>query len=262
MKLAELAVPFAAVLFFAVAHSADAAEPAAASLKEPGAMLREGTWGGVGAYGTSAFDGLALSAWPKDGWFRLMIGENRIDVSAAPAEKGKAPVFMRSILKQLENSQSETPADTPAPELSEEQARAIYLRVPGGALHDGSIPVYLFKNGTARLFPKLDNRYELTLGTQQFSFTVQNGLRSKNGTPYGEGAHYRIEYDGQVYEYDLDGFGWGSSIEAITDLDGDGKPDFIINVDGNNSGAEYILLSSKAKPGKNPPTASLGSSGC
>jgi hypothetical protein len=191
-----------------------------------------------------------------------MIEEKRIDVSAAPAEKGKPPVFMRSILKQLENGQSAAPVETPMPELTDEQSRALYLRVPGAALHGGSVPVYLFKNGTGRLSPKLDYRYELTLGTLPFAFSVQNGLRGKNGAPYGDGAHYRIEYGGQAYEYDLDGFGWGSRIEAIADLDGDGKPDFIIDVDGNNSGAEFILLSSQAKPGKNPPTASLEASGC
>lgn len=265
MKFAELAVSFAAVLFFAAEVSSDAAEPVAAPLKEPGAMLQEGNWGYGDAGPLSmppAFEGLALSAWPTDGWTRLMIEDKHVDVSAAPAEKDKPPVFMRSILKQLEDSQSEVSVEATPFELTADQARAIYLRVPGVALHEGSVPLYLFNNGTAHLSPQLDNRYDLMLGTQPFAFSVQNGLRGKNGAPYGDGAHYRIEYDGQVYEYDLYGSGWRSHIEAITDLDGDGKPDFIIYVDGDNSGAKYVLLSSRAKPGKNPPTASLSSGGC
>lgn len=265
MKFAELAVSFAAVLFFSAGELSGAAEPAATALKEPGAMLQEGNWG-YGDAGPltmpSAFEGLALSAWPTDGWMRLMIEDKHIDVVAAPGVKGKPPVFMHSILKQLEDSQSPVSVEAAPFELTAEQAKAIYLRVPGASLHEGSAPLYLFKNGTSRLSPQLDYRYELMLGAQPFAFSVQNGLRGKNGAPYGDGAHYRIEYDGQVYEYDLYGSGWHSHIEAVADLDGDGKPDFIIYVDGDNSGARYILLSSKAKPGKNPSTASLSSGGC
>lgn len=57
-------------------------------------------------------------------------------------------------------------------------------------------------------------------------------------------------------------FGWDSSIDAIADIDGDGLPDFVISVGGNNSGYEAVLLSSTAKPGRNAPTASLTSTGC
>lgn len=102
----------------------------------------------------------------------------------------------------------------------------------------------------------------LRLGEQPFALTVRNGLRTAGGAPYGSGAHYTIEYDGNVYEYVLGEFGWDSTIEAIVDLDGDGKPDFIIAVGGDNSGYEAILLSSKATPGRNVPTASLLAHGC
>jgi FG-GAP repeat len=112
------------------------------------------------------------------------------------------------------------------------------------------------------LQPELDYRYQLTLGATPFAMKVQNGLRSKSGAAYGDGALYTIEYGGQRFEYLLGGFGWGSSVSAIADLDGDGKPDFIISVDGSNSGSEYVLLSSLAKPGRNVPTASLYSQGC
>ena len=91
---------------------------------------------------------------------------------------------------------------------------------------------------------------------------MRNGLRGKDGRAYGDGAQYSIEYDGNTYAYSLGEFGWDSTITAIADLDGDGKPDFIISVGGNNSGYEAILLSSTAQPGSNVPTASLRSTGC
>ncbi len=108
----------------------------------------------------------------------------------------------------------------------------------------------------------MDNRYALKLGEQEFAFTVRNGFRTKSGAPYGDGAQVTVEYDGQQYAYSLGEFGWDSTIVAIADLDGDGKPDFIFRVGGTNSETEAVLLSSKAKPGKNPATASLSSFGC
>jgi hypothetical protein len=119
----------------------------------------------------------------------------------------------------------------------------------------------MFRNGTTAIRPELDRRYELQLGDKPFAFTVHNGARTAKGTPYG-GAHYVIEVDGETREYVLGEFGWDSTIEAIADLDGDGKPDFIVRVAGNNSDTEAVLLSSRAKPGKNPATASLVAIGC
>ncbi len=267
MKPAKLAAPLAALsvaaLCFATAPAACAAEPAAKTLKEPlkapGIMVQEDPLGnGSFSYDFSpTLEGVAPSTWPADGWYRLVTAADHIDVAVAPSKKGQAPDFLRSIIRQQENVEPATPAETTPPEASAEQTSAIYLRVPGASLHAGSVPVYLFKNGSSHLNPKLDNRYELTLGAQPFAFSVQNGQRSKNGTPYGDGAHYRIEYDGQAYEYDLDGLGWDSHIAAIADLDGDGKPDFIVYVGSGSGTTEVILLSSKAKPGKNPPSASL-----
>ncbi len=279
MTFPKLAMPLATLLFaatwacFAVEPAAKpgaepAAEPAAKptteSAKEPGVMLHEGMeFSGAGSYEVpSALQGVAPSAWPGDGWFRLVVGTDHVDVAPVAAPQGRLPAFLIPVVAQAASEQSSMPVDVPLPQLTEDQITAIYLRVPDAALHAGKVPSYIFKNGTSHLLPKLDYRYELTFNGRPLAFTVQNGLRGKNGAPYGEGAHYRIEYDGQTYDYDVRGFGWASIIEAITDLDGDGKPDFILSIEGNNSSVEAILLSSKAKPGKNPPTASLLANGC
>jgi hypothetical protein len=248
----------AAVLVLAMAGSAGAAEPPS----EPGVMLRAGEWqGGAGVYSVpKAFDKLPPSTWPATGWTRLAMADDHIQSDPQEAPKGKFPEFLRAIVGEVEaarggRTDSEEP---PAVEWKDE----LYLRVPGTRIREGSIPVYLFKNGTRKLFPQLDNRYELKLDAQAFAVTVRNGSRTKTGAPYGNGAQYTIEYDGNSYEYTLGEYGWDSSIVAIADLDGDGKPDFIIRVGGNNSGYEAVLLSSKARPGKNVPTASLHQMGC
>jgi hypothetical protein len=284
-------------LGFCVAGQAHAQTPVLTSeaLRETGAMLRTGSWGtDAGAYGTpQAFEGVKPEAWPVDGWVRLRVYADRVErepMSVKPPKKmklakrasqeatqakqtaqstrpPKRPDFLQTIVEQLTSAEkgdweAVERMSTVANETALVVGDAIYLRVPGANINAGTSPTYRFKNGTATLLPKLDYRYELKLGEQAFAFTVQNGLRSKTGAIYGDGAQYRIEYDGNVYEYSLGQFGWDSQILAIADLDGDGKPDFIIRVGGSNSGYEAILLSSTAKPGKNAPTASLTSSGC
>ena len=85
---------------------------------------------------------------------------------------------------------------------------------------------------------------------------MNNGLKGRAG------AHYVIEQGGERYEYLLDGFGWDSEIQVAGDIDRDGRPDFIVYVNGNNAGTWYLLLSSEAKPGMNKPAASLTAHGC
>jgi hypothetical protein len=203
------------------------------------------------------------ASWPKDGWYSLTIRATSIESELVVAPRREVPAFLQSIITQIENPQSEAVAQqTTSSSAGQEAPNRIYFRLPGSRLREGSIPTYVFKNGTSNLRPKLDYRYELELGGQPFAFVVRNGLRGKSGASYGGGAQYTVEYDGNAYEYSLGEFGWDSMITAIADLDGDGKPDFVISVAGNNSGYEAILLSSKAKPGKNPATASLYASGC
>ena len=272
-----LSKPCAAALLVVSAAGVAQANP----LQETGAMLRGGTWdGGVGSYAVpEALGKLKPSAWPVNGWYRLTVATDRIVSASVQVPKGEAPAFLRDIVQQVESGQAQESSQVQAVEHMEsgsakvmtpaaadvayrEWRDEIYLRVPGSQLRDGFIPVYHFKNGTPSIRPQLDYRYALKLGEQDFAFIVRNGFRTKSGAPYGGGAQVTIEYDGQQYEYSLGEFGWDSTITAIADLDGDGKPDFIISVGGNNSGYEAVLLSSKAKPGKNPATASLTSTGC
>lgn len=227
---------------------------------EPGLLLREGIWnGGVGSYTLpTALVDRKPDAWPVDQWYRLTLTAQALKVGAVVSPPTSQPKFLGNIGQQLT-----APEDAALQEkLSAANYNVSYLRVPGVTLKTGVISPYRFRNGTPQLAPKLDHRYELMLGTQAFAFTVQNGLRGRNGEPYGDGAVYIIEYDGKTFEYRLGEFGWDSRIMTIADIDGDGKPDFMINVGGNNSGYEAVLLSSVAKPGVNPATASLRSTGC
>ena len=237
----------------------------AAPPTEPGLMLRPGNWDGdIGSYQLpAALQPLPPARWPNDGWQRLSIAGDQAQIAAVPAGPRQRPAFLAGIAAQIVASQGGRIVDktlaasgSPAPD------NVLYLRIPTQPLRSGAVALYRFKNGTATLTPMLEHRYQLLLGTQPFAFTVRNGLRSGKGSPYGEGAHYSVEYEGQVYDYMLPGFGWESQVNAIADFDGDSKPDFLITVTGNNSSHEYLLLSTLARPGLNPPSAALQATGC
>lgn len=245
-----------ASLMLSTLFIAQGAQAQSAPLAEPGLLLREGVWnGGVGTYEFPAvLANKAPVSWPADGWFRMVQKEHAFVIDPVITPPTARPAFLQSIAKAAESQEEGT--------FSDADSKPMYVRVPGSKLRTGIVTPFKFKNGTSRLSPQLDYRYELKLGEQAFAFRVQNGLRGKDGKPYGGGAHYFIEYDGNLFEYSLEGFGWESFVQAIADFDGDGKPDFLIYVSGSNSGHEYLLLSSQAKPGRNPPTASLHSMGC
>ena len=180
---------------------------------------------------------------------------------AAPARQ--RPKFLALISAQVSAFGSDSISAVPSSTVANPAAdNVVYLRFPGTRLRTGEIQPYRFNNGTLQLAPKLDYRYELSLGQQAFAFTVRNGLTSPSGAKHGDGAHYTVEYDGKSFEYSLPEYGWDSKVTAIVDIDGDGKPDFLISVGGNNSAHEYLLLSSLARPGRNPPSAALHASGC
>ena len=241
-------------------HAQQAAKP----LAEPGLLLRAGNWdNGVGSYLVSeSLAGISPKKWPTQGWARLLQKDSYIDVQLIQAPKNAMPEFLQQITRQVPEpgADSSVAFDNTSDKVNGDNA--VYLRVPGAPFKNGRVPIYVFKNGTSSLRPKLDYKYELIFSGMQFAFTVQNGFKAKSGATYGEGAQISIEYGGEQFEYSLGGYGWDAAIIAIGDFDGDGKPDFIFGVGGSNSGAEFVLLSSVAKPGKNAPTASLTSQGC
>ena len=73
------------------------------------------------------------------------------------------------------------------------------------------------------------------------------------------GLQYAIAYGGQTYTYLVGPQGAASAVRAVADLDGDSRPDFLVDVDGL---ATYLLLSTQARPGPNLPTAEMPHDGC
>ena len=228
----------------------------------PGALLRQGTWSqGVGSYGVpQAWEKLPARAWPMDGWAMLVIDNAAATLTVQPIESAEARRQLQPIVDQLEAAAD----STGQPELQDHEQERIpaYVRIPGLAWQPRTVALYRFKNGTPQLTPALDHRFELALNGRPFAFTLQNGFRTADGRPYGEGTQFSLDVDGRRYDYDLGGYGWDVRIAAIGDFDGDGRPDFLFELGGSNSSYEALVLSSQARPGRNPPTAYLASWGC
>lgn len=72
------------------------------------------------------------------------------------------------------------------------------------------------------------------------------------------GVQYTIGYGGHTYTYLVGPTGASTNVRGVADLDGDGRPDFVIDVEGETT---YLLLSSQARPGPNLPTAELPAHG-
>jgi len=244
--------------------SAWAAEP---SLKPPGVMLRLGEWrGDVGTYLVPApFEHLRPSQWPMDGWAALSINDKAGTLDISPVLPAEARVLLKPILDQVAMAGQTTagnPDQPPADGTSDTSATPAYVRVPGLQWKRGAVPLHRFKNGTTTLRPELGFRFQLKLGELPYAFTLQNGLRTADGRPYGEGTQFTLEVDGQRYDYDLGGYGWDVTLAALGDFDGDGKPDFLFYLGGSNSSHEALVLSSQARPGRNAPTTYLSAMGC
>lgn len=227
-------------------------------------MLRSGVWrGDVGVYALpDAYRDLPPRRWPVDGWTRLQLepGELLAEPVPIPAQ-GRQPAFMDSIVDQL-LAEGEALSPERTPEQMEQDGIA-YLRVPGLALRQGRLPLLRFPSGRTDLVPVMGRRYALRLDGQPFAITVTHGLRNRQGVAYGSQAQVRIEYGGQAYGYSLGEYGWDTTIQAITDLDGDGRPDVWLRVGVPNGSYEALLLSSRARPGPgNPATASMFAVGC
>jgi hypothetical protein len=133
------------------------------------------------------------------------------------------------------------PSEAPA-------ADALYFRLPGTQLKPGLRASY---TGTALQRPRLGQDYELALGPTRFSVRVESGAK---------GMQYAIGYGQRSYTYVLGPFdAVSTSVRAVADLDGDALPDFLIDV---GEEATYLLLSTRARPGANLPTAELWAKGC
>ena len=173
--------------------------------------------------------------WPTGNWYRVTSKAQALQVQAVAA---------------------------PVSAHGEEEAEAVdtrYIRVPGARIAEGLLPIVAFPRGV--LTPRVDHAYRLTLDGQAFTLTVSNGLRSKAGVAYGDGAVYTVRIGNDSYSYHLAGGpGWESTVLAAADLDGDGKPDFIVQIGGQ----EVLLLSSQAQAGLNAPAAvlALQADGC
>jgi hypothetical protein len=132
----------------------------------------------------------------------------------------------------------------------EEEAEAIdtlYIRVPGARIAEGRLPAVVFADGV--LTPQIDHAYQLALGGTPFTLTV------------GEGGIYTVQIGEDSYSFHVDGDMDGQSrVLAAADIDSDGKPDFIVQVGDQ----EVLLLSSRTRPGLNPPAAvlALSADGC
>ncbi|OWQ45400.1 hypothetical protein CDL60_19265 [Roseateles noduli] len=244
--------------------SVTCANAAELTLTPPGVMLQQGEWRGtVGSYEVPApFDKIPAAQWPMDGWVSMRIDTTSATMTLRPLRPDDATTVLKPILahRQIaEQAQQEL-------DLGDQSAAPddgnLYVRLPGSRLRAGVVPLHRFKNGTTRLTPELDHRFQLKLGDLSYAFTLQNGFRTADGRPYGEGTQFSLEIGSQRYEYDLGGYGWDVTIEALGDFDGDGRPDFLFHLGGSNSSHEALVLSSQARPGKNPPTTYLTAFGC
>jgi len=119
---------------------------------------------------------------------------------------------------------------------------SFYVRVPGTRLKEGSRPKYRFSH--LIIHPAIGKQYELMLGRTRFSLLVESDE---------DGTHYRIGYGGETYHYPLGLPAAATLIHAVADLDADAMPDFMVEV-----GDElYLLLSTRAAPGTNMPSARM-----
>ncbi|MFO1303406.1 MAG: marine proteobacterial sortase target protein [Burkholderiales bacterium] len=191
-----------------------------------------------------SFDSLPADV-PDTGWFVLVKDAAGLYLNRIPDTPGQRPAFLHELERAtLDNSAT----------LQSALGQLFYVNLPRAALRPG--PIVEVPLRRRALVPVNGRTYALTLGDTPFSLTVHNGRTGRAG------AHYVIEHGGARYEYLLDGFGWDSEIEVAGDLDRDGRPDFVVYVNGNNAGTWYLLLSSEAKPGMNMPSASLTAHGC
>jgi len=185
---------------------------------------------------------LAASAWaagiPEEGYL-LEAEAWRSEVAGAPSADWPVDGWYRLSLAdrnvEVRKAQPSHPDDA-------DPDNSFYVRVPGARLKEGLRPKYRFSH--LILQPAIGKQYELMLGKTPFSLAVESNA---------EGTHYRIGYGGETYHYPLGLPAAATLVHAVADLDGDAMPDFLVEV-----GDELVLLlSTRATPGTNLPSARL-----
>jgi hypothetical protein len=164
-------------------------------------------------------EAMLASAPAAQGWYRLTPGERSVDVHAM--SRGSAA--------------------------GNEPGTAMYVRMPGVRLKEGARHQYRYLGKVAQ--PKPGKDYQLTFGKTPFSFAVASDA---------SGTQLTTGYGGEMHAYLLGLPAAETRIDGIADLDGDGLPDFIVEV-GDDI---YLLLSTQAHAGANRPSAQLWTCGC
>lgn len=189
---------------------------------------------------------IAASTWAagihEEGYL-LEAGAWRAEVAGAPSPDWPVDGWYRLAPS---GRSIEVRAAKPSEPDDAEVEGAMYVRVPGARLKEGRRPVYRFSS--AILQPKVGHQYELMLGKTRFSFVVESDEH---------GTHYAITYGGETHGYTLGLPAAATQVHAVADLDGDAMPDFLVEV-GDDT---FLLLSTVARPGQNPPSAQLWAMG-
>jgi hypothetical protein len=119
-------------------------------------------------------------------------------------------------------------------------ADALYFRLPGTTLKTG-------------LHSSLSDLEVLRPRDHAMSLAGRYTLRVEE---VDASVRYEIGYAGHSYTYVVGPAGSSTSVRAVADIDGDSRPDFLVDVRGL---ATYLLLSTRAQPGLNLPTAEMPS---
>jgi hypothetical protein len=178
-------------------------------------------WGGaialaaVGSLAGGSAHAQGVSREDTDGWWRFTPTGKTVEVRAV------APALEEGV---------EIPQD------------AFYVNLPGAKLPEGRRPAYVMSQAVMQ--PRPGKEYQLAMGATLFSFMQDSSAA---------GTHYAISYAGQTHDYVLGLPAAWTQVRLIAELDGDGLPDFLIDV-GDDT---FLLLSTRAQPGSNAIDAQL-----